>query len=113
MREGLIEANPVLNTNKADEKPRVRTLSPEELRLIWIHAGDDHYGSIIRLLALTGARANEIAALSCIETKDDMIVLPAARVKNKRGHEIPLSVPARATSTHRRDVVLRTVAPVT
>jgi integrase len=96
IREGLIEANPVAHTNKADEKPRSRTLSPEELRLIWTHAGNDHYGSIIRLLALTGARANEIAALGWSEIRDDgWIVLPPARVKNKVGHEIPLTAVAR------------------
>jgi integrase len=96
IREGLIESNPVTHTNKASEKPRSRTLSREELRLIWTHAGNDHYGSIIRLLALTGARANEIAALGWSETRDDgWIVLPPDRVKNKIGHEIPLTAAAR------------------
>ena len=94
IREGLIEANPVLNTNIAIERPRDRTLSPEELRLIWSHAGNDNYGTILRLLALTGARANEIAALRWSEVRDDMIVLPASRTKGNRGHEIFLSAAA-------------------
>jgi integrase len=95
IREGLIDANPVTNTNKADERPRDRTLSADELRLIWTHAGDDQYGSILKLLMLTGARADEIAALRWSEICGDMVVLPAERVKNKRGHEIPLTAAAR------------------
>lgn len=99
--EGLIEANPVTHTNKADEYPRNRELSPEELRLIWAHAGDDHYGAIVRLLMLCGARANEIAALRWSELQGDVIVLPPERVKQKkskreqREHEIPLTAAAR------------------
>jgi integrase len=47
------------------------------------------------LLALLGARANEIAALRWSEVCGDTIVLAADRVKNKRGHEIPLTAVAR------------------
>src|SRR5246127_3891751 len=63
MSEGVdgLENNPVLNTNKSEEKPRDRVLRDHELRTIWKHAGDDHYGSIIKLLMLTGQRAAEIA----------------------------------------------------
>jgi integrase len=95
IREGLIEANPVSGTNKADERPRSRTLSPEELRFIWIHAGDDQYGAIIRLLALTAARADEIAGLRWSEIRGDTIVLPRERVKSDREHEIFLTAAAR------------------
>jgi integrase len=96
MGEGLIEHNPVIGTNKREEKKRERVLSSDELRLIWTHAGDDHYSAIIRLLALTGARADEIASLCWSEVRDDLIVLPPDRVKNGRTHEIPLSDAARA-----------------
>jgi len=95
IREGLIEANPAANTNKAPEQPRQRALAPEELAIVWAHAGDGHYGDIIKLLTLTGARANEIAALRWSEIQGDTIVLPPERVKNGRGHEIPLSTAAR------------------
>jgi integrase len=95
IREGLIEANPAANTNKAPEQPRRRTLSPEELALVWAHADDGQYGSIIKLLMLTGARADEIASLRWSEVHGDMIMLPPERVKNNRGHEIPLCAAAR------------------
>jgi integrase len=96
MGEGLVDVNPVVGTTKREERKRERILSPDELRLIWAHAGDDHYAAIIRLLALTGARADEIASLCWSEVRDNLIVLPPDRVKNGRTHEIPLSAAARA-----------------
>jgi integrase len=115
MSEGIddIENNPVINTNKSEEKPRERVLKDHELRIIWNQAGDDHYGSIIKLLMLTGQRADEIASLRDLEIIattvpekriTDQIRLPEIdikaiellpeRTKNKRPHIVPLSEPA-------------------
>jgi integrase len=96
MREGLAVANPTLNTSKRQERPRDRVLSDDELRMIWSALGDDDYAAIIKLLMLTGQRASEIAGLHWSEIQDDMIVLPAERVKNGRTHLVPLSPEARA-----------------
>jgi integrase len=117
MSEGVdsIENNPVLHTNKAEEFARERVLKDFELRAIWKHAGDDHYGSIIRLLMLTGQRADEIASLRWSEITEttvpekrvtdtirlpqfniSAIDLPAERTKNKRPHIVPLSEAAAA-----------------
>jgi integrase len=97
LREGLVDVNPVVGTGRRPEKSRDRVLSDSELKAVWAAtAGDDDYSAIIRLLALTGARANEIAALSWSEVFGDRIVLPAVRTKNKREHIIPLSEPAHA-----------------
>jgi integrase len=97
LREGLTDTNPVIGTGRRPEKSRERLLSDAELKAIWsATAGTDDYSAIIRLLALTGARANEIAALSWSEASDDKIVLPAARTKNARRHIIPLTAPSRA-----------------
>ena len=63
MREGLALSNPVANTNKRDEQPRDRVLSNDEIRRIWNAAGDDAYGTIVKLLILTGQRRSEIAEL--------------------------------------------------
>ena len=65
-----------------------------ELRLIWKSLEDDHYGAIIKLLMLTGQRANEIAGLQWSEMRDQAFLLPADRTKNKREHLVPLSGPA-------------------
>jgi integrase len=117
MSEGIdsIENNPVINTNKSEESPRKRVLKDHELRAIWKHAGDDHYGSIIKLLMLTGQRADEMASLRWSEVGDVIapeeriiegiklpqiniraIELPEERTKNKRPHIVPLSDQAQA-----------------
>ena len=98
-REGLVDANVVANTNRAPESgARSRVLADDELRDIWDAAGDDRYGSIVRLLTLTAARRDEIASLRWAEADLDaaLIVLPPERTKNRRQHEIPLSPPALA-----------------
>jgi integrase len=99
MREGLAESNPVIGTNKFQEQSRERVLTDAELALIWKHAGDDHYGSILKLLMLSAQRADEIASLQWSEVGGDAITLPPARTKNKRQHIVPLSDPAIAIMT--------------
>jgi integrase len=96
IQEGMAEFNPVTGTSRAPEKSRDRVLSATEINVIWNALPDDHFGAIIKLLALTGARANEIAALRWDEVHNNMIVLPAERTKNSRSRVIPLSEPARA-----------------
>jgi integrase len=81
-----------VNAGKNPEKSRARVLSPAELKLVWDNVGTgDQYSAIIRLLLLTGARANEIACLRWSEIADGQIVLPAERVKNKRANRLPLA----------------------
>jgi integrase len=91
--EGLVEINPVQGTGKANEGSRERVLTPEELRTLWRSLGDDRFADIIRLLLLTGQRRSEIAGLQWdeVDLGRGMIVLPPARTKNKRRHELPLS----------------------
>jgi integrase len=93
MREGIAGVNPVMNTNKREEKTRDRVLSDSELRAIWQSLEEDHYGTIIKLLMLTGQRANEIAALRWdeIDFAEKLIHLPAERTKNARAHDVPMS----------------------
>jgi integrase len=115
--EGIdgVEHNPVLGTAKSEEASRERVLRDHELQVIWNCAGDDHYGSIIKLLMLTGQRADEIASLRRSEITEttapekrvtdtiklpqfciQAIDLPAERTKNKRPHLVPLSQRAAA-----------------
>jgi integrase len=95
MREGLALSNPVANTNKRDEQTRDRVLSNEELGRIWNAAGADAYGTIIKLLILTGQRRSEIAELRWSEVNGDAMNLPGDRTKNKRPHVIPLGATSR------------------
>ncbi len=96
MNEGFIGNNPIIGMNTFDEAPRERVLSDAELKLIWNAVGDDHFGAIIKLLALLGQRADEMASLQWSEISDDTITLPSSRTKKKREHVIPLSGPALA-----------------
>ena len=93
MREGLASANPVANTNKREEKSRDRVLSDPELRTVWSTLEDGDYGAILKLLMLTGQRANEMAGLRWSEVNFDKgtISLPGERTKNGRAHDVPMS----------------------
>jgi len=90
MREGLLDSNPVIGTSCQPERSRERVLADGELRTIWNALGSDDYSTVVRLLMLTGQRADEIAALRRSEIVDDRIVLPPLRTKNGREHTIPL-----------------------
>jgi integrase len=89
--QGVIENNPVIGSTNYETKPRDRALSLEELVIVWRALPSDDFGRIVKLLILTGQRANEIAGLRRGELRGDGIVLPAARVKNDREHYVPLS----------------------
>ena len=61
IREGLVDNNPVVGTGRRPEQSRARVLGDLELKAIWAATGgDDDYSAVVRLLALTGARASEI-----------------------------------------------------
>jgi integrase len=99
MREGLLDANPIIATNRAPQPgARTRVLSDAELRAIWNALGDARYGAIVKLLALTGCRRDEIGALRWgeVDLDQELIRFPAERCKNKRPHDVPLSAPALA-----------------
>jgi len=97
MQKGLHDANPVIGTETRKEKSRDRVLTDGELAIVWNALSDSDYSDIIRLLILTGQRADEIAGLrwSEIDFDGDMISLPGERTKNGRPHEIPMSAAVR------------------
>jgi integrase len=94
MKEGLVDANPVVGTNRqTDEKARDRVLSDAELIAILSACRDDDYGRIARLLILTGQRRDEVGAMTRAEVdlKARRWSIPSERTKNGRPHEVPLS----------------------
>jgi integrase len=94
MGEGIVDANPVIGTNKpAEAARRERVLADAELIAVWRACGEDDYGRIVKLLILTGCRREEIGGLqwSEIDAGARAIRLPAERCKNHRAHELPLS----------------------
>jgi integrase len=97
MRRGLHDSNPVIGTEQRKERSRDRVLADAELAIIWNALNDSGFSDIIRLLALTGQRADEIAGLrwSEIDFDEDVISLPAERCKNGKAHQFPMSAPVR------------------
>jgi integrase len=96
---GFRDDNPVVGTGRAVENgPRNRLLSDDELATIWHGLGDDHYGTIVRLLILTGLRRGEIGELRWSEINLDagFVTLSPERTKNGRVHVVPMSTPVRA-----------------
>jgi len=97
----LVASNPCADLDRpAEERPRDRVLDDKELRKVWLAAGelDRPHTGIVRLLILTGQRRNEIARLRWneIDLEERLIRLPAARTKNGRPHDVPLSASALA-----------------
>jgi integrase len=92
--EGLCDTNPVVGTNDPNKNPITceRVLSDNELSVIWHAAGDNDFGRIIKLLALTGCRRVEIGGLRWDEVDLDVgaIKIPGSRIKNGRDLTLPL-----------------------
>jgi integrase len=78
--------------NSEKEWSRDRTLTDAELAIIWNALRDSDYSDIVRLLILTGQRANEIGKLPWkeIDFHESVISLPPTRTKNARAHSIPM-----------------------
>jgi integrase len=70
----------------------------ELVEVWWVCEGLGEFGSIVRLIILTGQRRAEIGDLAWSEIDLDkrMVELPPRRVKNNRPHLIPLSKQAYA-----------------
>jgi integrase len=93
MREGLAEQNPVINTNApAAPEPRDHVLTDAELVAVWRACEDDDHGRIVRLLALTGCRRQEVGGMRWSEMDEagGTWTIPASRTKNGRQHILPL-----------------------
>ena len=113
VREGLLEVNPVAGTGKADEGlSRDRVLTNAELGEVWRALPEDQFGDIVRLLALTGQRREEIGGLcwSEVDFGRRLLALPPTRTKNSRPHEVPLAPKAwaileRQPRRHGRDLI--------
>lgn len=79
----------------SQSRSRDRVLSDDELRVVWKaceHLGWP-FGPLVRLLILTGQRRDEVAEMtwSELDLAGKLWTLPRGRVKNDKGHNIPLS----------------------
>ena len=82
--------NPVDGAIKQARAARSRVLSGRELRAVWL-ACEGAFGTIAKLLILTGQRRGEIVALrrEWIDATKRVITFPASLTKNRREHSIP------------------------
>jgi integrase len=90
----LVEGgNPVTYTLRNKETPRRHTLNEAELRAVWLAAGDDAFGRIVKLLLLTACRRSEISHLrwSEVDLAKGELMIPAERMKGGMPHMVPLS----------------------
>jgi integrase len=93
LRKGHAPENPVAKTEPVKKNAgRERVLSEDEIRTVWNALEDDDLGKIIKLLLLTGCRADEIGELkwSEIDLDNGTLTLPPERCKNGRTHTLPL-----------------------
>lgn len=74
-KRGAVQVNPFANLPVAKSiTRRERVLSDRELAEVWQGAGEAAapYGTLIRLLILTGQRRSEVAAMTWAELSDDL-----------------------------------------
>lgn len=96
VNEGDLEVSPLV-AMEAPPPPesRDRWLEDWELALVWRAAGvvGHPFGPLVRLLILTGARREEVAALPWDELRQGDLLwsLPADRAKNGHANDLPLS----------------------
>jgi integrase len=92
----IIAASPCAGVKPpTTERARDRVLSDDELRLAWAAAGKvgGTFGPLVKLLALTGQRRDEVAGMRWDELDLDTRIwtLPGGRTKNNKPHDVPLS----------------------
>ncbi|MEM7545377.1 MAG: site-specific integrase [Pseudomonadota bacterium] len=92
VKQGYIDHSP-LPPMSFKSAARSNVVSDEDLKAIWQRSEEVGYpyGSIIRLLILSGQRRGEIASLRRSWLEDDLIVFPATFTKNRREHRLPIS----------------------
>jgi integrase len=86
---------------RAKESAKDRTLSPDEIRVLWRAIGEgpisDSVAAALRLVLPTGLRPGEIAGAAIVELADienggrARLEIPADRMKGRRAHVAPLA----------------------
>jgi integrase len=79
---------------KPKERARERTLTDDELRLVWKAAAAQPLGSFMQFVLLTATRRNEAAQVRRSEIIGADWIIPGARYKTGKDHLIPLSAMA-------------------
>ena len=75
------------------KEARTRVLDDDEVRALWAASGEYPFGSIVRMLLLTGQRKSEVSEARWSEFDLDrkLWAIPVARMKGKATHVVPLT----------------------
>ncbi len=94
MGREIVASNPTAPIKKIPEKERERVLKDAELKAVWLACDKLEYPAreIVRMLALTGCRRDEVRCMCWSEFDADKGIwtVPGARTKNGLPHPIPL-----------------------
>ncbi|MGF3025080.1 tyrosine-type recombinase/integrase [Methylobacterium aquaticum] len=96
VERGVLTANPCAGVKAPTaEKSRDRVLADDELRTLWQACVglSEPFGSLVRLLMLTGQRRDEVGQMTWTEVDLDakLWTIPKERAKNGQAHDVPLS----------------------
>jgi integrase len=96
IRRGIVETSPAaLVQRPAAEKPRERTLTADEITVLWPHfcALGYPFGPFFQLLLATGQRRDEVARMrwADIDANERLWTLTSTQTKPRRAQVVPLS----------------------
>jgi integrase len=95
--QDVLATSPFIGVKRpAEENVGERVLDDDEIIKLWSACEKigGREGACIKLLVLTGQRRGEISHLRFSEVGNDVLQLPAPRMKGKRAHIVPLSTQA-------------------
>lgn len=101
-----LSQSPCIGLRMAPQASRDRILTPEELKAVW-NACEGTFGTIVKLLILTGQRKMEIGLLQSDQIKGDLVELPPHVTKNGRAHQFPIGPLAQALIPSRDGYLFR------
>jgi integrase len=94
IKRGSINSNPFVDVPLKPVVRRERVLTDKELSAVWQATSKaSTFHSIVRMLAVTAQRRDEVAEMAWSEISDDLTTwtIPAARAKNNQDNIVPLS----------------------
>lgn len=100
INEEYLASNPLQSFKQGKPRRRKRILSDDELRAVWFAADQlgGLFGSIVKLMLLTGQRRGEISALvpTYFSHNQQAVTLPGTLTKNHLEHTFPVGQMAAA-----------------
>lgn len=97
VEKSIIDSNPATNIRQAEEKPKTRCLTTDEIRYVWEQIGEQNLGAstvlALRLMLVTGQRGGEILSMEKSHITGNWWTQP--NTKNGRAHRTYLTPKAR------------------